>query len=191
MAREKIPYQTDVAVLLEHPTDVLNADPLDFADDASTCSFKVFDPNVDEVLTATEAGGQTVLSVSNAGVFVVGHLVEVSLDSGIFHDFTVSAVDPAAGTVTGAPALATTASVGRRVRRRLGNSVAMAAYGTPKLGKTDWGFVGTLLRTHPGLELGLEVNVEIYFVGAVGGGLDLLKVLCAVVSPVEDCEACS
>jgi hypothetical protein len=191
MARKKIPYQTDVAVLLEHPTDVFNADPLNFTDDGSTCSFKVFDPNADEVLSAAEAGGQVVLSVSGAGAFKVGHLLEVTLDSGILHDFTLSAVDPAAGTVTGSPALPTGAAAGNRVRRRLGSAVSMTQYGTPKLGETDWGFVGTLLRTHPGLVLGLEVDVEIYFVGAVGGGLDLLKVLCAVVSPVEDCEACS
>lgn len=189
MARDVLPYMTDVAIRLEHPVDEVNSDPLDFLDDGATCSFKVFDPNVDEVLSATEAGGQTILSVSNAGIFKVGHLVEVSLDSGVLHDFTLSAVDPVAGTITGAPALATTASVGRRVRRRLGSSVPMTAYGIPKLGRTDWGFVGILLRTHPGLELGLEVNVEIFFLG--NGGGDLLKVICAIVSPVEDCGACS
>jgi len=190
MARKKIAYKTDVVVRLEHPTDIVNAEPLDTTDDGATCSFKVFDANADEVLSADEAGAQTALSVTGVGVFKVGWLVEVDLASGAIHDFTISAVDPVAGTITGT-ALPSAAVAGARVRRRLGNAITMTEYGTPALGQTDWGFIGFLPKNHPGLAIGLEVDIEISFIGNVGGGLDALAVICAVVAPEADCAACS
>lgn len=190
MARQKIPYRTSVAIRYEHPVDDVAQNPLDNTNDGATCSFKVYDPSKSEVLSAAEASGQTVLSVTDAGVFAVGETVEVDLDAGGFHASSVSAVDPIAGTITIAAGLPSAAGAGRRVRVRLGSSVSMVEYGTAKLGRTDWGFVGTLASDFPGLYIDREIDIEISFVGAPGGGLDALAVICAVVSPVEDCDEC-
>lgn len=192
MARQKTPYRTDVPIRFQHPTDVIAQNPLDFTTDGSTCTFKVFDPAKDEVLTAAEITSATVLNVTGAGVFEIGDTVEVDLDDGTVHDAgAVTAVDPVAGTIDVTTGLASGAAAGRRVRVRLGAQVTMTEYGTPTLGRTDWGFIGILSNTHLGLEIGLEIDVEISFVGAVVGGLDALDVLCLVVRPLADCaESC-
>jgi hypothetical protein len=83
-----IPYKTSVPVELKHPTDVIAVpqDPLDNTDDGATCTFALMNPAKSEILSAAEAGGQTTLSVTNAGVFVAGDLVEIELDDGTTHD---------------------------------------------------------------------------------------------------------
>lgn len=195
MARTPISYRSSVLIREVAPTDVSvkPKNPLDFTDGA-TATFKVYDPAKDEVLSVAEAGAQTVLSVTSAAVFILGDLVEVTLDDGTIHDAgAVTAVDPTAGTITITTALASPAAAGRRVRVRLGTQIAMAAYGTPKVGTRDWGFQGLLPSNHPGLEIDLEINVEIIFLGTgvPAGGLDLLDVLCLVVKPKADCRVCS
>ena len=153
----------------------------------ATCSFKVYDVAKDEVLFGAEAGGQTVLSVTGAGSFVVGDVVEVDLDAGTVHDAgAVTAVDPALGTITVTTALASAAAAGRRVRVRLGPSVSMAQYGVAALGSDTWGFVGTLAHNHPGLVKDLHVAVEITLVGPAAA-YQRLDVLCATVQQVADC----
>lgn len=187
-ARQRFPFQSDVPIIFEAPEDAFNQNALDNSNDGATCSFKVFDPNRDEALSADEATGQTELSVTGAGVFEDGDTVEVSLDDGSTHATTVSSTDPSAGTITVADALPSAASEDARVRVRLGGEVAMTEYGTAKIGSRDYGFVGTLPDTHPGLTIGREIDVEIRFVGAPGGGLDALEVICGVVRPRAECE---
>lgn len=189
--RLTIPHKTDVLVRYVAPTNVgvEPNEPLSNADDGSTASFKVMDPSKSEVLSADEASGQTTLSVTGAAAFEDGDLVDVELDDGSVHETFVTTTDPVAGTIDVNDAIPSAASEGRRVRVRLGSEIAMSDFGTPKLGRRDWGFQGTLPGDHPGLEVGKEVDVEISFVGAVGGGLDALEVICAVVRPVDDCES--
>lgn len=191
MARRVIPYKTDVLVRYAHPTNVgvEPNEPLDNTDDGATASFKVFDPGKDEEISSDEASGQTTLSVTGSGLFQDGDLVEIDLDSGSVHSTSIASTDPSAGTIDVNDALPSQASAGRRVRVRLGGEITMSEYGTPKLGRTDWGFQGTLPGDHPGLEIGQEVDIEITFVGAPGGGLDALEVICGIVRPVDDCEA--
>lgn len=189
MARTPIPFRSSVSIRLVAPTDVV-AIPQLVLDAASgaTSTFKVFDPAVDEVLSAAEAIGQTVWSVTNAARFKVGYGVELSQDDGSVVFGTLTAVDPAAGTITSNVASTVAAAAGNRVRRRLGNAITMTQYGTAALGRRDWGWQGALPSNHPGLALDLEIDVEISFVGAVAGGKDLLRTLCLVVRPVEDCR---
>ncbi len=191
MARTKIPFQSDVPIIFRAPTDIVNQNALDNTNDGSTSTFKVYDPAKDEVLSATEATAQTVLSVTNAGAFKIDDVVEVDLDDGSVHDAgLVTAVDPVLGTVTVTTGLASEASADSRVRVRLGTQITMIEFGTAKIGRRDYGFIGTLRDTHPGLEVDLEIDVEIRFVGAVIGGLDALEVLCLVVKPRADCRGC-
>ena len=189
MARTKIPFQSDVPIIFRAPTDVINQNALDNTNDGSTSTFKVYDLAKDEVLSALEATAQTVLSVTNAGVFKIGDIVEVILDDETVHDAgLVIAVDPTLGTITITTGLASQASADNRVRVRLGTETTMDEFGTAKIGHRDYGFIGNLSDTHPGLEIDLEIDVEIRFVGAPGGGLNVLEILCLVVKPRADCS---
>ncbi len=191
MARTKIPFQSDVPIIFRAPIDIINQNALDNTNDGSTSTFKVYDPAKDEVMSVTEAAGQSILSVTNVGVFKKFDFVEVTLDDGTVHDAGfVNLIDPILGTITITIALASQASADSRVRVRLGTQVTMAEFGTAKIGRRDYGFIGTLRDDHPGLKIDLEINVEIRFVGAVVGGLDALEVLCLVVKPRADCDEC-
>lgn len=186
-----IQLRTTSLVRLIAPTDESTTPPTPLVTTGgtpSTCSFKVYDHGKIQELSATEATGQTILSVTNAGVFAVGDVVEVDLDSGAIHDAgAVTAVDPANGTITVTTGLASAAAAGRRVRVRLGPSVVMASYGTPVIGALDWGMVGTLAHNHPGLDKDRELEIEITLIGPAGA-FQRVDVLCAVVRQVEDCD---
>jgi hypothetical protein len=189
MARVPIPWKSSVSIRLVAPTDVVAIPPVVLDTVAgATSSFRVFDPAVDQVLSAAEAIGQTVWSVTNAALFKVGYGVELTQDDSSVVFGTLTAVDPVAGTITSNVATTVAAAAGNRVRRRLGNPITMTQYGTAALGRRDWGWQGALPSNHPGLVLDLEIDVEISFIGAVAGGKDLLRTLCLVVRPVEDCR---
>jgi len=188
MARRVISYQSDAVIRLVAPTDVINDNPLDNTNDGATCTFKVYDPNIDESFSAVEASGQTEWSVTNAGLFSIGDIVEATETDGTILSGTLNAVDAAAGTITSDTALAVGAASGARVRVRLGAEITMSEYGTAALGTRDWGFQGTLSDTHPGLSIDKEIDIEIFFVGAVAGGLNLLKRICAIIKVIEDCD---
>ena len=189
-ARTKIPYKTSTTIRLIAPTDVVAdpKNPLDNAVDGATSTFKVYDPAKDEVVSVDEALGQTEWGVTNAAAFQVGDVVEVTENDGSILSGTLTGVDPVAGTITSNVALLVGADAGQRTRVRLGPQVTMTEYGIPALGTRDWGFQGALVSDHAGLEIDLEVDVEISFVGAPSGGLDLLEVICAVVKQRKDCD---
>lgn len=190
-ARVEIPFRSDRVVRFAHPTDVLASpqNPLDNSNDGATCSFKAFDAGKSEVLSQDEAALETVLSVTNPGSFEIGDVVEVDLDGGTSHDGgAVVAVSEDDGEITITNGLASSARAGSRVRALLGSEVPMAEYGTARLGTTDWGFQATLLGTHPAHAVGREVDLEITFVGAPGGGLTVVTVVKAVI--VGDSESC-
>lgn len=186
-AREVIRYKSSKMIRLVAPTDVINDDPLDNTDDGSTCTFRVFDPAKDEVLSAAEAIGQTVLSVTGATI-LLNDVVEVTQNDDTIHSAAVTAVDVSAGTVTIAAGLTVAAAAGNRIRVRLGNQITMNEYGTPALETRDWGFEGVLASDHAGLKIDLEIDIEMTFVGSVSGGLDYLEVLCAVIKVIKDCD---
>ena len=189
-ARQEIPFKTSTTIQLVAPTDVF-ADPdnpLDNTTDGSTSTFRVIDPAKSEVLFADEATSQVALSVTNVGVFVVGDTVDVDLDDGTGHSADIDSIDTVAGTITVDVGLVSAAAAGNRVRVRLGNVITMTEYGTPDLSNLDWGFQGPLASDHGDLKPDLEINIEISFVGAVIGGLDLLKIICAIIKENKDCD---
>lgn len=189
MPRQNFPYRSDSVVRLVAPTDSVNGNPLDNTNDGATASFKVYDPLADEQLSAVEASGQTELSVSNAGIFNAGDAVELLQNDGSAHSSTVSSVDPIAGTVTVADPTTVAAAAGSRFRRRFGGVVTMTEYGVSKIGERDWGFQGTLGKDSPAVAaLDREFDVEITFVGAVAGGLDVVHVICGITKPIGECS---
>lgn len=186
--REKIPFQASRPILLVAPTDVRNQNPLDNTNDGATCSFKVYDAGKDEAISVDEAIGQDVLSVTNAGVFEVGDIVEVTMDDDVIHESPINAVDVVAGTIQVDDILTVSASAGQRVRVLLGTEITMIEYGTPKIGKRDWGFEGVLESDHPDLEVEQDIDVVITFVGSVSGGLDVTKLLEFTLKPPTECN---
>ena len=190
--RQDLPFKNSVVIELLGPTDVVTDDPLDFADDGATSNFKVYDHDrSEEVLTAVEASGQTVWSVSNAGQFLVGDIVELDQDDGTIVSGILTGVSASAGTITSDTATTAAAAAGSGIRVRLGPQITMSEFGT---GRTDelstWGFRGTLPSDHAGLVVGLDVDVEVVFAGTgvVGDGLDFVGVICATVKRIEDCR---
>lgn len=183
-ARDILQYRTTTPVFLGHPTDVTNENPLNTTVDGSTCSFRIYDAGKDSVIVADHTTGNTEISVSDAEDFDIGDMAEIELDNAEIHASLISDVDPTAGTIT-VTGLPSAASTGNRVRTRLGNEITMSEYGTPKLGTTDWGFKGTILSTHPGLKMDLEIDIEINFIGAVAGGLNRLDTIRAVVRELD------
>lgn len=187
--RKKYPFQSDSIIEFVAPTDVVAENALDNTGDGATCTFKVYDPAKDEALSALEAIGQTILSVVNPGAFAVGDLVELTQDDDTIHSSTISTggIDVDAGTVTIDDATTVAAAADKRFRVVFGTQITMTEFGAAVFGKRDYGFRGTLPDTHPVQILDQEFDLEIRFVGAVGGGLDVLSVLCGIIKPSEEC----
>jgi len=174
---------SDYPVRAIAPIDAINLTVLNDAAGAS-CQFKVFDPSKDSVLTASEAIGQTELSVASAGIFVVGEKVECTQDDDSFHTSTITVVDPVAGTITIANPTTVAMATGNRVRVILDSAIAMVEYGTADLNTRDWGYIGTFPDTHEAhkdsrAKDGFDVNIEIQFNG--GSGLAKLDVHCVTI----------
>jgi len=188
--RVVIRYRASSMVRLKHPTDVDAApnEPLNNTDDGSTCSYRVYDPAKDETIAVAEGIGQSILSVTNPAVFDVGDQVEVEQDDGTFKVGNLTAVTPADGTITTDTALTVAAAISNRVRRLFGAStpVTMSEYGTPKLGTLDWGFKAALASDHECQIQDQEIDIEIAFVGAAGGGKDDQKTILAVIKDVKE-----
>ena len=192
MARELVKRYSDYLVRAVVPINK-GVDPhVPLDDDAGVvgCSFKVYDISKDEVLTALEAIGQTVLSVSNAGVFVIGDSVELIQNDGTIHTSTVSSIDTDAGTVTIADITTVAAAAGKRFRVIFGSSVDMLEYGTANLNTRNWGYQAGLPDDHtvyddPRTKTGLDVDIEIRFNG--GAGLAAFDTICATIQE-DDCD---
>ena len=147
---------------------------------AGTCTARIFDSDRETVLTADEASGQTVLSVSRPSSITVGSDVVVQLADGTYHDAgAVTARDLAAKTVTVTTALAAAGAVsGARVMTQLGATLTLAAYGTPSLTTTDWGFEGIFPSTQADVQPGQNVRIEIKLDAS---GVDLVQAIRTVV----------
>lgn len=142
---------------------------------SGTCTARIFDEGRETTLSAAAIGGQTTLSVSRARALDVGSSVVIQLDNKTYHDGgTVTARDLEADTVTIATGLSSGAGIGARVMTRIGADIALAAYGTPSLATTTWGFEGTMQANHadvlPGMALRIEIELD-------AGGLELVSVI--------------
>jgi hypothetical protein len=188
--REQYSYLSDYSILYEKPSNSLTSTVLNDTAGA-TCFFKIYDVAKSQTLSAAEASGQTVLSVSDAGSIQVDDVVEVDTNSSpiTIHDAgAVVAVDAAAGTITVTTAIpAAGALAGARVRVRLGAQVTMSEFGTAEIDAAEeWGYEGTFLGATQGLLIGKEIDIEIRFVGAAGGGLTSYDCIRAVIVECAD-----
>ena len=168
-----IRYISDNLIRLIAPTNT-QPDP-NTVISAGTCTARLFDDGRETTLSAVEATAQTVLSVERARSIDVGSTVVIQLADGSYHNGgAVTARDLEADTVTITTALASGAAIGARVMTKIGPSITMAAYGTPALGTTTWGFEGTMEAAHadvlPGMALRIEIDLD-------AAGVELVNVI--------------
>ena len=140
-----------------------------------TVTARLFDEGRETTLSAAEAPAQTTLSVSRARSIDVGSSVVIQLSNKTYHDGgAVTARDLEADTITITTGLANVAGIGARVMTRIGPDISLAAYGTPSLTTTTWGFQGTMQANHadvlPGMALRIEIDLD-------SGGLELVSVI--------------
>jgi hypothetical protein len=184
MDRMIIKRNSDETIFAISPIDPENRVVLNDAAGAS-CSFKVYDPSIDESISVLEASGQTILSVTNTGLFVTGYDVEVTLDDGTIHPpSNVNAVDTVAGTITIADSITDSAAKGNRVRAILGVLVTMDEFGTANIDKRDWGYKGTLLNNqaaHLDVRSRDELDIDVEVIMNGGVGLISTDVLCYTI----------
>ena len=140
-----------------------------------TVTARLFDEGRETTLSAAETPGQTILSVSRARSIDVGSSVVIQLSDKSYHDGgAVTARDLEADTITITTGLGGVAGIGARVMTRIGPDISLAAYGSPSLTTTTWGFQGTMQANHadvlPGMALRIEINLE-------SGGLELVSVI--------------
>ena len=191
MARKLIQRYQVHQVRAVAPKDV-DVEPNIALNDAAgviSCEFKVYDPSRDEIVSADEASGQTVISVTNAGVFNVDDMVEITELTGVLLYVQVLSVDTANGTITVNSGLGIGANAGARVRKVFGPAIAMTEYGVADLDERDWGYKGSFLGNHVAhlddrATDGLDVDIEINFDG--GTNLEAFQPICATIKQ-DDC----
>jgi hypothetical protein len=192
ITRKIFPLNNSIVIRSTGPTDEsplpdAAANPLDNTDDSATCSFKVYDPAKRGTLTAAVSSGTT-LALTNIGDFLATDVIELTLDSGAIHDCgEIVSTDPSAGTMVITNAVPSAAAIGRLVRVRIGDTIAMTEFGTPKVGEFNFGFEGPLAANHgaPRLVHDLDIDVEITL---VFGTLQWFEIICATMKNVTDCD---
>jgi len=188
MTREHFPYMTDVAVEFVSTEDLIAQNPLDNTNNGSTCSFKVYDPGKDQLTRFAQPTSETLIAVTDPSAFEVGDQVEITLANGNIHTSTVVGIDDDMEWIQIAGGLPSATDTDARVRVLLGTEVTMDEFGTARIGSKEYGFRGTLAASHPVHVLDQEFNIEIKFVGAPGGGLDALDLICGVIKPRGECR---
>lgn len=142
---------------------------------SGTCTARLFDEGRETTLSAAESPAQTTLSVSRARSIDVGSSVVIQLSNKTYHDGgAVTARNLETDTITITTGLANSAGIGARVMTRIGPDISLAAYGTPSLTTTTWGFQGTMQANHadvfPGMALRIEIDLD-------AAGLELVSVI--------------
>jgi len=186
-ARTILPYKSSILVECLAPTDAKTNNTLNNSDTESTATLKIFNAGKNGVLLADYTSTATVLRCTVLPtVAEIGDRVEVDQNNADPHVTTIADLSATSGTITLSSGIELNADTGNRAIVRLGATITMEEFGTPQVGKADWGFRAVIPADHAGLAPGLDVNLEINFVGQAGGDLDLRKTICATMSEV--CE---
>ncbi len=189
-------YRADHTVRIKDPEDfsvpIDDAGRLLDAASGATAHFHVFDEDKRTTITAIASGGGPfqVFTVGNAGLYEVGDAVWFVDGAGTDVIDTLTARDTTADTITTTSTVANHPKLGSPVRRVYGplgaQEIAMAEYGTPKVGSKKWGWKATLSnQSFPELTPGINAYIEAVVIGS-GGSLDLVLADCQLVE--DDCE---
>lgn len=142
---------------------------------AASCTARLFYDDVDTTLRVAVSSGTT-LSVTTTRKWAVGMRAVVWLNTAAWHDAgLVTAVDHDLRTITITTAIPSACAVGNRVSAALGtgaqHEIAMAFYQSsfaPAVGRTDYGFRGTIPDDQVGLAIGVPIRIEIDLNAAAG-----------------------
>lgn len=174
--RGRIKYKSDALVELNGPVDEATGNPIT----SGTCEARLFDDRKDARLMQDASASDTVLNVSDARGFAPGDALYIELDDGTYDTLGVVSTDTAAKTVTVAgPGLTSAASATALLSTLIGAPIAMTTYGTPVVGKYDWGFRGTIPYDQAAMEVGLKLRIQIEL--DAGAGLRVRENLSAFV----------
>jgi hypothetical protein len=167
-----ISHRSHNSIRLEGPTDIDTG----ALSSGGTCTALLFDDAKDSFLSADGAVDDTVISVHNASLYEAGvDMILIGKADGSYHAGGVcTAVDVNGGTVTIPNALVEEHVEDSRVCARLGVMITLAAYGTPAVGTFDWGYRGSIVDTHGGIDIGIVVRSEIKL---VDGGVALNTII--------------
>jgi hypothetical protein len=177
-----IPIHNDYNVIFEQPIDRLTSDPLDFTDDGSTASFKVYNTGKDSVLTLAVSSGTNIV-VPDASIFAIGDSIEVMLDdSNMFDCGVIVSIDVATDIITVTNTFAALASIGRQVRVKLGATVTMNEFGTARIASVAYGFIGVMAWNHIGLIIGMNIEIRAIFLGTPPSALVRIMTICDVIT---------
>jgi hypothetical protein len=186
-ARIPFPYKTDHFIEFVSSADLSTNDALDNTNDGATCSYRIFDPAIDEVTVSGLGAASTSVNVTNADLFNTGDTIEIALDDGTTHLATLTSVADPTLFFSGHPA-PSAAAIGSRARYIFGTEVDMPEFGTAVFGKRDYGFREVLAYDHVVQILDQEFNAEVTFVGAVAGGLNAFDIIYGVIKPRSECD---
>jgi len=176
-----IPFESNYDIMFERTRDNANDNPLDFTNDGSTCSFKVYNADADSFVAVAVSTGTTCV-VSDATKFTLGDTLELKNESKVMFDCgAITDVDTDTNILTFTNTLIAVHPVGAQARVRLGDEIAMVEYGTAERGSAEYGFIGVLPWNHPGLVIGMNIEIRKIFIGAPPSGLVAIGSLCGVV----------
>ncbi len=168
-------YREDTLIYFRGTIDETDGSAITVASGGSGVA-RLFDDRKDTWLRTAAGATQTNLQVEhtrgNGHGFEVGDNLRIELDSGAYHESDIVSIDHAARTITITAGLASQATVGKPVAVLLGSSITLSEFGTPvvpPVPKAPWGWRGLIADTHPDLEIGAVVRVEI----ELNGGADL------------------
>ncbi len=178
MSLKQIKYLTDTPVELLGPYDSATLIPISDADTSAVCSYSVYDTIKSAGTVALAVASGTAIVASNASLYVVGDTLAIRLDDKTLHDGgLITAIDLDTGIVDITNAIPSNASVGSELLVALGAAVNMPEFGTPVVGRIDWGFRALLADTYLGLKLWMFIDIVISLIGTPGGGMDRRDVI--------------
>ncbi len=193
MARELIQRYADYDVLSVAPnTFDYTTDTCKVVNDSSgaSASFKVYDPTIDEAISSSHTTGQTIINVSNIGVFSVDDSIEITLDDDAVHIANINSLSLSNSSITMSAGLPSGAAAGNRIRKIFGVSISMTEFGTANLNTRNWGYRGVLLGSHVAhsdirAKDSLDVTIEIRVIES--GGAVSFDTICASIQETPDC----
>ena len=131
---------------------------------SGTCNAYLFHDKKDGFLASdVSSTSATFITVSHPELLTTTDTLIVQRDDGTYANCgLVTSVNKQTGVIGITSGIASgTAKKGNRVMVQLGAAVSMSTYGTPVVGKYDWGFQGTIQSSHGDLAPGVPVRIEI------------------------------
>lgn len=183
MGRVIIKRNSDETIFAIAPRDPDIGTLLNDAAGASSV-FKVYDPSIDESLSADVASAISIIPTTNHGLFKIGYGIEITQDDDTIHASSVISIDIVNKTVTINDATTDTVAEGNRIRVIFGSAVTMAEFGTPVKDTRDWGYRATLLNNqaaHKDVRSRNELDIDVEVKVNGGVGLIATDVLCYTI----------